>query len=331
MKNIFLALFIISILAACEQNSERIIPSSTGAPGQILVVMPNHFWQQEPGKIVKETLTQDYEVLPQSEPLYDITHLPNEAYSKIMQRTRNILYIDISSKVKKPEVLIAYDKHSKPQLIISVRAKDDKDFIEIFNKQKEKILSSYKNAERNRLIKAYGNTLLNKTIKKQLEKGHNISLNIPKGYNLDVDSSDFVWISQETQYSSQGILIWDYLYTDTSEFHFENLIAKRDSITKIHVPGPADSSYMVTEDLISPQFIEFMKDGKYTTEIRGLWKIGGEAEGIFMGGPFINYSTVDRKRNRIVTVDGYIYGGKKKKRELVRQVEAILYSLKILE
>ena len=30
-----------------------------------------------------------------------------------------------------------------------------------------------------------------------------------------------------------------------------------------------------------------------------------------------------------VTVDGYIYGGKKKKRELVRQIEAILYTLKI--
>jgi len=330
MKKIVLAFIIISSLLSCKQNSERIIPPSTGAPGQMLVIMPNHFWQQEPGKIVKDALNQDYEVLPQSEPLYDITHLPTDAYSKIMQRTRNILYADISPKVKNPEVLIAYDKHSKPQIIISVRAKDDKEFIEIFNKQKDKILSTYENAERKRLINAYGNKLLNKKIKKQLEENHNISLNIPKGYNLDVDSSDFVWISQETPYSSQGILIWDYPYTDTSEFHFENLIAKRDSITKIHVPGPADSSYMMTEDLITPQYHEFLKNDRYTTEMRGLWKIGG-AEGIFMGGPFISYSTVDRKRNRIVTIYGYIYGGRKKKRELVRQIDAILYSFKILE
>lgn len=330
MKQFILALFIISSLFSCNQSSERIMPSSVGGPGQLLIIMANHKWEGKTGGVVKEAISQDFEVLPQSEPLYDITHLPNEAYSKIMQRTRNILYTHISVNVKKNEVLIAYDKHSYPQIIITVKAKNDAEFIELFKKNQDKLLSAYEGAERRRLLKGYGKKLLNKNIKKQIEENHNISLNIPKGYKLDVDSSDFVWVSRETPYSSQGILIWYYPYTDTSEFHLENLLAKRDKITKLHVPGPADSSYMMTEDLIPPEYYELMLNDKYTVEIRGLWKVGG-AEGIFMGGPFVSFSTIDSKRNRIVTVDGYIYGGKKKKRELLRQIEAILYSLKINE
>ena len=50
-----------------------------------------------------------------------------------------------------------------------------------------------------------------------------------------------------------------------------------------------------------------------------------------MGGPFVSITTIDQKRNRIVTADGYVYGGKKNKRELVRQIEAVLYTLKITE
>jgi len=227
-------------------------------------------------------------------------------------------------------VLISYEKYSSPQLIITVKAKDNKEFTEIFNKYAEKIVYSFEKAERNRLIKGYSGKLMNKNIKSQLEKKHKYTLNVPKGYKLDVNSSNFVWISRETPWSSQGLLIWDYPYRDTSELHLESLLNKRDEITKKHIPGPADSSYMTTERLIDAEYKEFLLNNVYTAEIRGLWKVAG-AEGVFMGGPYISFSTVDQKRNRIITVDGYVYGGKKKKRNLMRQVQAVMYTLKIVE
>jgi len=66
-----------------------------------------------------------------------------------------------------------------------------------------------------------------------------------------------------------------------------------------------------------------MLNNRYTVEMRGLWK----TEGAFLGGPFVSYTTVDTIRNRVVTVDGFVYGGKKTKRNLIRQVEAILTTL----
>jgi len=328
MKNIILGIIVLISLLSCGDSNERILPSSTGRVGQVLVVMAENDWNQSPGELVRNAINVDYELLPQSEPLLDITQVPNRAYSSFLMKTRNILITQISTNNKKPLVLISYEKHAYPQLIISVKAKNNEEFVEVFTKYKDKIVNSYIEAERNRLIKAYSGKLLNKNIKNQLIKNHNLSLDVPKGFKIDVDNSDFVWISRETPRTSQALLIWDYTYTDTSQFHIENLLNKRDSISKYNVPGPADSSYMITERIIDPEFREFLLNKNYTAEIKGLWKIGG-AEGVFMGGPYISFSTVDTLRNRIITVDGFAYGGKKKKRELMRQLEAILQTLKI--
>ncbi len=330
MKKIAFLFLIIFISASCEQDSQRLMPASTGTPGHVLIIMEKQKWKYTPGEVVREAFNKDFEILPQSEPVFDYSQVPNEAYSKLLKRTRNILYTQISVNIKKPEVLISYDKHSSPQIIITVKAKDIKEFTEIFKKYAERIVFSFDKAERNRLIKGYSGKLMNKNIKSQLEKKHKYTLNVPKGYNIDVDSSNFVWISRETPWSSQGLLIWDYPYRDTSELHLENLLNKRDEMTKKYVPGPADSSYMTTERLIDADYKEFLLNDVYTAEIRGLWKVTG-AKGIFMGGPYVSFSTVDEKRNRIITVDGYIYGGKKKKRNLLRQVKAVMYTLKVVE
>jgi hypothetical protein len=45
------------------------------------------------------------------------------------------------------------------------------------------------------------------------------------------------------------------------------------------------------------------------------------------GGPFISLTTLDEKRNRVVTIEGYVFAPNSPKRELIRDLEAILYSL----
>jgi hypothetical protein len=84
---------------------------------------------------------------------------------------------------------------------------------------------------------------------------------------------------------------------------------------------------MTTELEVFPQYRSLNLNGTYTAELRGLWKV----EGDFMGGPFISISQIDEKRNRIVTVEGYVYAPKFNKREYIRQLEAILYSLEFTE
>jgi hypothetical protein len=330
MKKILIIVLSSLVLFSCDQETERLMPASTGSPGHILIVMAKEKWKYGPGEIVRETFNQDYEILPQSEPIFDYSQIPVEAYSKLLKRTRNILFADITVNAEKPEVLIAYDKYASPQIIITVRAKNNEEFKELFTKYAEKIVFSYEKAERNRLLKVYQGKLEDHSIKNKLEKKHKLRLSIPKGYKLDVNNDDFAWISRETPWSTQALLIWHYPYTDTSQLHLESLMNKRDEMTRKNVPGPADSTYMTSERIIDPEFSEFLLNNTYTAEVKGLWKVTGK-EGVFMGGPFVSFNTVDTKRNRIITVDGFVYGGKKDKRELMRQVKAIMYTLKPVE
>ncbi len=327
-KHIFVFVITAYLFSSCAKDSEPYVPASSGSPGHILIIMEKQKWKYEPGKVVREAFNQPYEILPQNEPVFDYSHIPPEAYSSLLNKSRNILIAKISVNVKKPEVLISKNKHAKPQMIITVKARNSEEFIKLFKKNADKIMFSFTKAERERLIKVYGGKLSEKKIIQKLKEKHNIYMAVPQGYTLDVDSNDFVWISRETPYSSQGLLIWEYPYTDTLQLTLDSLLKKRDKITKTHVPGPADSSYMTTERLVEPIFNEFILNKKYAVIIKGLWKITG-AKGVFMGGPFVEITVVDEKRNRLITVDGYVYGGRKKKRELMRQVEAVLYSFKV--
>ncbi len=58
-------------------------------------------------------------------------------------------------------------------------------------------------------------------------------------------------------------------------------------------------------------------------ETRGLWKLKNNSR----GGPFLSYIFVDEPTNRLYYLEGFIMGpGVDKKREFMRQLEAILTS-----
>ena len=73
------------------------------------------------------------------------------------------------------------------------------------------------------------------------------------------------------------------------------------------------------------QRIQKMLINDYTMEARGLWRMKGD----FMGGPFVSHTRLDQKNQRIITAEIFVYSPDKMKRNLVRQMEASLYTLKL--
>jgi len=48
-----------------------------------------------------------------------------------------------------------------------------------------------------------------------------------------------------------------------------------------------------------------------------------------MGGPFLNYAILDEEKNRILSLDAYVYYPNKEKRDLLLQMEAMIYTLEL--
>jgi hypothetical protein len=59
--------------------------------------------------------------------------------------------------------------------------------------------------------------------------------------------------------------------------------------------------------------------------MRGLWRL----ENDFMGGPYVLLAELDASNQRVVIVFGYVFAPSKDKRNLLQQVEAMAYSLKM--
>ena len=144
----------------------------------------------------------------------------------------------------------------------------------------------------------------------------------PKGFTMKKDTEDFMWISQETTYVNQGILIFKYPYTDPSQLSADSLKAKLHSLWEANVPGMRENSYMTFNKVIEPGFRNITYKDMTMVEMRGLW----EVENDYMGGPFVCHIFPDQERKSIIILNAFVYAPKYDKRKYLRQVESIIYS-----
>jgi uncharacterized protein DUF4837 len=234
MKKAILGTFIsILIFVSCNPNKVRdsLMANVTGQAGEVVLVIEKSFWEGAIGDSIKNFFLQPQIGLPQPEPLVDLVNIPSRAFTDIFKTHRNIIYTYISSSVKKPEVLIKRDFHSSPQLYISIEAPNSKSFMELFIKNRERILAAILKIEKERITSTY-TKYPERGLKNHLLKTHDLTVTIPTGYKLRTDSTDFIWYSYETQLTSQGIFIYYYDYTDTSQLTYDQLLKTRNSYLK---------------------------------------------------------------------------------------------------
>jgi len=319
-------LIILIFFSSCFSRTETLKPKVSGKAGEVLLVISESNWNSELGIALSEILTTDKNGLPQPEPAFSLIQVIPDQFAKIFNSHRNIILVNIGPENEQDKISVQQDLWSTPQVVINIKARNKEACLDLVKENSEYLVERFNRAERERVLMNY-RKFMEAGIVQSLKENHHISLVIPKGYRLDVDSTNFVWLASETPTSSQGILIYFYPYTDKNTFSLEYLVEKRDRFLKKYVPGPSPNTWMATENLLPPSFREFELDGNYYSELRGLWKL----QNGFMGGPFISFSTVDEPRMRVVTVEGFVYAPSEEKRELLRQVESILYTLEIGE
>lgn len=326
-KSISMFVIALLMLSACKNDSETeyLMPGSTGMQGQIMVIMSSKKWESASGDTLRSVLQEEILGLPQPESNFKLVQLPHEGFSKIDRRYRNLFIVSVSESQEKTALKVSYNKWAKPQIVIHATAHSEEELIELLHKHRESLPEYFIKAERERLIKTYSG-MADQKIRKAIREKYKIDLAVPQGFKLDVDSPHFAWISRETPTLTQAILIWDYPYKSKKDLNLNQLVFMRDSMTINNVPGPTKGSFMTSEKRMPIHYDEIEVNDRYTAELRGLWM----TEGAFMGGPFVSHTTVDTFRNRLITVDGFVYAGKQNKRNFMRQVEAILHTLEII-
>lgn len=325
LMNLMAAALLLILVSACE--SEPRTPRSIGITSEILVVtQTNAQWDGKIGDAIRAYFGQAQYGLPQEEPIYKVAHIQVGSLSEMFKKHRNILLVEVVASQKEALVETRTDLWSKPQRVIKIQTSSDSLWVATFNEHAESLKLLYDRTERERLLNIFGPTAkldIVNAIKEQM----GVSMVVPEGFMVAKKASGFMWLRRETPENGMGILIWTMPYSDTLQLSDNRLIFTRDSIVSLYVPGPSPGSFMTTDkEFITPHISRvsyFVND--FAVENRGVWKLVGD----FMAGPYLSYTVIDQKHGRLLTVEGYVYAPNKDKRDLLRQLEAILFSLNL--
>lgn len=319
-----LAMVILAGLFACDDSGTGMHKNITGKAGEVVVVISKESWNGKPGKVIRQTLAQEHVALPQDEPLFDLVNVPRGGFKNIFKSTRNIIQVFISPNVDSTGVTLKDDVWAYPQAIVIVQAKDADEFEKVFNENKNRIMAYYLRAERERLTMNY-KKYYERAVFNVLKEDFDITMRVPPGFQIAEKKKDFIWLRYETPDISQGIVLYTFPYVSDSAFTKNYLLKVRDSVLRANVPGPSEGSYMATERRVDQLFNVREHNGNYATEMRGLWRLRND----FMGGPYISLAVLDVFNQRVIVAFGYVFAPNKDKRNYLRQVEAMIYSLKL--
>ncbi len=327
MKRLFCFLSVVFALASCGHSGKALLPNVSGKAGEVIVVLDKSEWEGNLGVTIRDLLACDCPWLAQKEPLYSLVNVTPSGFVDMFKVHRNIVYVEIDPQAQKECVVLRNDMWASPQCVIQISAFDSESAGRLISENSQMIVNSLEQAERDRVI---NNTLMyeEKSIAPQVKEIMGGSPHFPSGYKLLKKTDDFIWIADEKQYTTQGVLIYKYpAEAGDQEFTRDNIISHRNAALKENVPGMFENTYMTTTEYVLPE-VSFVKyKGREFAQTRGFWEVYND----YMGGPFVSHSFFSPDGSEIIVLDAFVYAPKYDKRQYLRQVESLLYSFEWAE
>ena len=323
MKNLGIFVVIVTFLISCDSgNNKRVLSEANGRINNLLIVMKNSEWQGDIGDELRKFIAEPVLGLPQPEAQFEVSQVPLESFGSMFKASRSILKIGIAAE---NSFTIKTDVYASPQKIITITGKNKEELMNEIKKNSVSIISEFKESDlravRHKILKGYWEPSTIETFNKQ-----GYSIKIPKNYSKVEDNGDFIWYRYHL-FGGNSMEIISYTVPITSEDdeNGNNIVATRDLIGEKYIPGQIEGSYMITEEAYTPHIFEVELDGKKAFETRGKW----EVKNLYMAGPFLSYTVVDKPNNRLVVVEGFTYAPSINKRDYMFELEGILKTLEI--
>ena len=305
-------------MASCSSGNEKksaVKGKVQSAPYELLVVANKDWLKTEAGQKLVEIVEAPISGLPQREGNFRVTYVNPEAFKGVFQFYANILVVKVDMKHEESRMTLEKDLYARPQVVEGLYAPTDWAFVRLLEAHKKDILRHFNEnefaRERKFLEKNY-----NGAVMAQVKKQFGVSINVPQDVDDMKIGENFLWASASKKDFLQNVCI--YTLPWSNNLSFEDV---RDSVMKVNIPGDREDQWMETDRRT------VMIDDITRTDllvVRGLWDMRNDA----MGGPFVSYCYVDTIRNRFLIVEGFVFAPDKKKRPIIRQLEAALQTVK---
>lgn len=322
MKTIYAIVFSLILFTSCNNGKDqRIISGSNGNINDLLVVVDNLLWESSVGETIRDVVAAPVPALNQEEPLFSLSQMPPMVFDGFATKSRTILKIE---KGGPAGMVIKNDVFARPQTVVVISGKTDQEIKEQIESNGDKIIAAFKKEELKENQRRIKISLMDDA---PLEEALGVKLKFQTAYRIAKQDKDFFWIRKDIPTGTMDIMIYEVPLNAIKEGDstIVDIVRMRDSIGKVHIPGPVEGSYMITEEAYTPYLYETKLDGKPTYETKGIWDV----KNAFMSGPFVNYAIKDTVNDRYLVIEGYVFAPSVEKRDNIFELEAIIKSIKI--
>ena len=305
-------------MASCSSGNEKksaVKGKVQSAPYELLVVANKDWLKTEAGQKLVEIVEAPISGLPQREGNFRVTYVNPEAFKGVFQFYANILVVKVDMKHEESRMTLEKDLYARPQVVEGLYAPTDWAFVRLLEAHKKDILRHFNEnefaRERKFLEKNY-----NGAVMAQVKKQFGVSINVPQDVDDMKVGKNFLWASASKKDFQQNVCVYTLPLSETLSFE-----EVRDSVMKVNIPGDREDQWMET-DRRTVMVDDITRNDLIV--VRGLWDMRNDA----MGGPFVSYVYADTVRHRFLVVEGFVFAPDKKKRPIMRQLEAALQTVK---
>lgn len=324
----YLVLLCVIVMLLLAQSCKRASTSgfksdnfSNGKAGELVLVMDNQFFTDSTRKIIENVLTQPQPAINQIEPMFDLLRFNKTDFSSMFQRHRNIVHFDINPNYSGNKLTVEKNVWSNPQIYVHIKGNNVDSCIQIFLEQEDQFLPFLYENDLKRLQTFY-QTNKNASVEAKIKEKFGYTISVPQHYFIAREEDDFLWLRFRTAKNDRFIMIYKSPVTDLTR---ENLIKIRNKFTKKYVPGAIKGAYpIVAENDGFPIYMPIKVASRNGYELRGMW----ESVNDHMGGPFYSFTFMDPSGQNSITIDGFVYAPQEEKRDYIREVEAVVKSIK---
>lgn len=297
---------VILTAAGCKGRPAALRPTAGGRPYEVLVVGDRN-------GIVARTLQQEATGLPQSEPDYDVSAIDSGRLNATLQGAHSIVTVDINPTTYTTTSLrVRRDVYADQQSVIGITSPSLHRLTADTSRWVPRLRAALRRHELRRALGRLSHER-NAKAEKEIRQMFGLRMWIPQDMTATRRGKDFIWLSNNSATAMQNIVV----YRAPGPHSPQHFIALRDSALGLNIKGETDRMQMQT--VPAGLHMSGWKSPRGAAIVcRGLWQMQGDD----MGGPFVSHSVGG------ITAEAFVYAPGVKKRNKIRQTEAVLYTIK---
>lgn len=344
-----LLIFTLFFLASCGKNSGKqserdtsMMPSAKGKPSEIMIVTDTTDWQNEVGTALRRTFMASMPGLPQSESYFKVNHVLPSKFNNVLQQARNLVFVitldndnqehrilqnyltdNSIEKIQKNPKLYSFTKqdvYARGQHVLYLFGNNASQLAQNIQANKKSLQDYFLQAEWKDLQSKIKNSPESK-VKEGLQKQYGVVMDIPFGYKLAFQRSNFFWLRLLDIEAEKNIWMARIPYQNENIFKPENIKKLRNELGKKYIYDVEDSSMYLTSQDEMPFVCDTVNfQGMFAVRTHGLWKYSDNSR----GGAFVSYTFVQEDTQQLYYLEAYLDSPGKNKRNNMMELEAIL-------